>query len=59
MDRVELGCRLQGRVVSLYGEFERGCLDGALGDLKRLLGFSGEVALLKRFTLCVECKGYP
>ena len=28
------------------------------GDLKRLLGFSGEVALVKRMTLCVECIGY-
>ena len=38
MGRVELGYRVEGRVVfSLCGEFERKCLDGASGDLKRLL----------------------
>ena len=39
-------------MVHYDGEFERGCpLDGAIGDLKRLLQFSGEVVLVKRF-LC-------
>ena len=38
-------------------------LDGTLGDseevVKRLLDCSEEVALVKRLTLCEECKGYP
>ena len=37
---------------SLCEEFERKCLDGALGD-------SEEVALVKRLVYCVECINYP
>ena len=50
-----MGCR----VVSLYGEFERGCLDGTLGDSEEVAGFFEEVALVKRLTLCEDGIGYP
>ena len=37
----------------------RRCLDGTLGDSEEVAGFLGEIALVKRLTLCVECIGYP
>ena len=43
----------------MWKKFKRKYLDGILGDSQEVAGFSGEVALVKRLTYCVECIGYP